>query len=89
MTDLDARVNVEATGRVPDDTYLRLGEGSHGPVIKFRYVCSADGYVVSTSFVDREGFGGGDTPRMALRSLAAGLRALADQVERAAAETKP
>jgi hypothetical protein len=89
MIDLDAKIDVEALGRVPEDMYLRLGEGSHGPAVKFRYVCGADGYRVSTSFVDREGFGGGDTPRWALRSLAASLRALADLVEKAAGDPKP
>jgi hypothetical protein len=88
VIDLDAKIDVHATGRVPDDMYLSLGEGYHAPGVKFRYVCGAHGYFISASFVDREGLGSGDTPREALRALAANLRKLADQAEQVAKDSK-
>jgi hypothetical protein len=59
----------------------------HWPYVKFRGVCGAHGYFASASFVDDEAYGGGKTPREALKSLAASLRTLADAVEAAAKET--
>ena len=52
--------------------------------VVFRPVCGAHGYFCSVGFRDAAGFGGGATPREALRSLAKNLRALADKVDRAA-----
>lgn len=83
MTDLDHKYT-----STRDEGSVSLGDDKldHGPRILFRAVCGAHGYFCSAGFRDREGFGGGATPREAMRSLAANLRHLAAQIETAAAE---
>ncbi len=87
MTDLDVAVvggSFEGGVRI-----LMPGrEAQHCPYVKFRGVCGAHGYFASASFVDDEAYGGGKTPREALKSLAASLRQLADAVEATAKESK-
>lgn len=72
-----------------DEGSISLGDEArdHGPRVLFRGNCGANGYYCAASFRDHEGYGGGTTPREALRSLAAGLRQLAARVEAAAAES--
>src|SRR5689334_19015796 len=85
MTDLDKKYTTPR-----DEGSISLGdeERDHGPRVLFRGNCGAHGYYCAASFRDREGFGGGETPREALVSLAAGLRQLAARVE-AAAQREP
>ena len=61
------------------------GNPDHGPYVIFRAVCGAEGYYCLASFRDHEGYGGGETPREALRSMAKNLHAVADKLEAAAA----
>lgn len=84
MTNLDepATGRLEGGIRIPIPGY----QHQHWPYVKFRGVCGADGYFASASFVDREGLGGGATPREAMRSLVKNLRDMADAVEAAANE---
>lgn len=78
MIDLDKKYTTPR-----DEGSISLGdeERDHGPRVLFRGNCGANGYYCAASFRDREGFGGGATPREALRSLAASLRQLAAQVD--------
>lgn len=80
MTDLDEPVT---GGLYEGGVQIKIPgrQQQHWPYVKFRGVCGAHGYVAMASFVDREGMGGGKTPREALRSLAEDLRELADAVE--------
>lgn len=82
MTDLDAPAHGNLEGGVQIQIPGR--QKQHWPYVKFRGVCGAHGYFTSASFVDNEGFGGGATPRDALRALAKNLREMADAVEAAA-----
>lgn len=81
--DLDQKAShlLDVCAKIGDDQY-------RDPSVRFRGVCGANGYFVSCGFVDPEGFGGGDTPRQALLSLAKNLRTLADKVEKFAKEAK-
>jgi hypothetical protein len=85
MTDLDK----PADGRLEGGVQIKIPgyQPQHWPYVKFRGVCGGDGYFASASFVDREGLGGGTTPREAMFSLAKNLREMADAVEDAAKET--
>lgn len=84
MTDLDK----PADSRLEGGVQIKIPgyQPQHWPYVKFRGVCGGNGYFASASFVDREGLGGGTTPRDALRSLAKNLREMADAVEAAAKE---
>lgn len=86
MTDLDEPVT---GGLYEGGVQIKIPgrQHQHWPYVKFRGVCGWNGYFASASFVDNEGFGGGKTPREALRSLAKNLREVADAVEEAAKET--
>ena len=84
MTDLDAPAHGNLEGGV--QIVIPGRQRQHWPWVKFRGVCGAGGYFANASFVDNEGFGGGTTPREALRALASNLRVLADAVEAAAKE---
>jgi len=84
MTNLDEL----PTGRLEGGVQIKIPgrQPQHWPYVKFRGVCGAHGYFASASFVDNEGFGGGASPREALRGLAKNLRVMADAVDAAANE---
>lgn len=90
MTDLDQKFDPptrdQLAGEIGGVALAENGNPDHGPYIMFRAVCGAEGYYCSASFRDPVGYGGGATPREAMRSLARDLRAIASRVENAAAD---
>lgn len=83
MTDLDKKYDPPTREMLDDPGGIQL-PGLRDVYVIFRAVCGGQGYFCSAGFRDHEGYGGGETPREALRSLAKNLHALADQVDRAA-----
>ncbi len=81
--DLDQKY-VVSTREQRDGLGIPLDEHDRDYVL-FRSICGAHGYFCSAGFRDAAGFGGGATPREALRSLAKDLRALADKIDVVAA----
>jgi hypothetical protein len=77
----DPPTRPQLMGEIPGVSLADNGNPDHGPYVVFRAVCGAEGYHCSAGFRDREGWGAGDTPRAALLSLAASLRATASKLE--------
>jgi hypothetical protein len=84
----DPPTREQLLGEVRGVSLAEDGNSDHGPYVVFRAICGAEGYYCSARFRDPEGYGGGPTPREAMRSLARGLRSLADSVD-GAAEPEP
>lgn len=84
----DPPTREQLAGEVRGVSLAQDGNADHGPYVVFRAICGAEGYYCSARFRDPEGYGGGPTPREAMKSLASGLRSLAERVD-SAAEPEP